>query len=191
MPNYYDPRVSPLNLGTYHMVGLDEFEPQRVNNFEVQIVGLTGLTSVARGVPVTDRASDYITLSVASYGAPQINVQPITVSYGNNKIKFAGLPEFPDSSIVINDYIGINVENILTAWQKLVYNPMTQVVGRASQYKKVAYLIEYDPSGQQARQWQLNGCWPSSLQLGDFNQEGNNVRQLNLTLTYDFCIPLY
>ena len=27
-------------LGTYHMVGKDAFEPQRTNNFELQIVGL-------------------------------------------------------------------------------------------------------------------------------------------------------
>lgn len=186
-----DVRTSPLNLGTYHMVGADEFEPQRVNNFEVQIVGLSGLISVNTGTAITEKASEYITLSVASYGAPQINVQPITVSYGNNKIKFAGLPEFPDSSIVMNDYIGINVENILTAWQRLVYDPKTQKIGRASQYKKTAYLIEYDPEGTQARQWQLNGCWPSALQLGEFNQEGNNVRQVTLTLTYDHCVPLY
>lgn len=182
--------MNPLQLGTYHMAQSNDFEPQRNNNFEVQITGLSGLTTVDKGRAISSNAGNLITLSVASYSAPQINVSPINVSYGNNKIKFAGLPEFPDSSIVLNDYIGIGVEKILSAWQKLVYDPKTQKVGLASEYKKDAYLIEYAPDGTQARQWRLVGCWPSQLQLGDFNQEGNTVRQVTITLTYDYVIPL-
>lgn len=181
---------NPLQLGTYHMVQNSGFEPQRTNNFEVQIVGLSSLRSVDKGNSLPSNAGDLLTLSVASYSAPQINISPITVPYGNNVIKFAGKPEFPDSSITLVDYIGVNIERILSAWQKLVYDPKTQAIGNAVDYKKVAYLIEYDPSGQQARQWQLNGCWPSQLQLGDFNQEGNSVRQLTMTLSYDNTIPL-
>ena len=172
------------------MASSNDYEPQRNNNFEVQITNLSGLTTVDKSQSIASNASDLVTLSVASYAAPQINVSSIPISYGNNKIKFAGVPEFPDSSIVLNDYIGINVEKILTAWQKLVYDPKTQKVGLASKYKKVAYLIEYAPDGTQARQWQLVGCWPSALQLGDFNQEGGSIRQITMTLTYDYCIPL-
>lgn len=183
-------RNNPLQLGTYHMVQNAGFEPQRNNNFEVQIVGLDNLKSVDKGTSMPSNAGELITLSVATYSAPQINISPITVSYGNNKIKFAGTPEFPDSSIVLNDYIGINVERLLSAWQKQVYDPKTQKIGRAVDYKRTAYLIEYDPSGTTARQWQLNGCWLSALQLGEFNQEGNSVRQVTCTLTYDHAIPL-
>lgn len=183
-------RTTPLQLGTYHMVNNSGFEPQRNNNFEVQIIGLDSLRSVDKGKSMPSNASDLITLSVATYSAPQINISPITVAYGNNTVKFAGKPEFPDSSITLNDYIGVNIERILSAWQKLVYNPSTQAVGNAVDYKKTAYLLEYDPSGSQVRQWQLNGCWPSQLQLGEFSQEGNSVRQLSMTLSYDNAIPL-
>lgn len=183
-------RTSPLQLGTYHMVSNTGFEPQRTNNFEVQITELGNLKSVDKGTSMVTNASELITLSVANYAAPQINISPISVAYGNNTVKFAGKPEFPDSSITLNDYIGVNIERILSAWQKLVYNPKEQTIGNAVDYKKTAYLLEYDPSGKQVRQWQLNGCWPSSLQLGDFNQDGNNVRQLSMTLTYDHAIPL-
>lgn len=181
---------NPIQYGTYHMARANDFEPQRTNNFEVQITGLNNLASVDKGRILASNAGDIITLSVASYDAPQINITPITVSYWNNKIKFAGLPEFPDSSIVLNDYIGLNVERILSAWQKLAYNPKTQKIGQATNYKKIAYLIEYAPDGTQARQWQLTGCWLAALQLGSFSQEGNAVRQITATMTYDYAIPL-
>lgn len=178
----------PLRLGTNHMVGNSLYEPQRTNNFEVQIVGLSSLTGID-GTRMPSNAGDVITLSTASYAAPQINISTINVRYGNNAVKYAGVPEFPDSTIVLNDYIGLEVEKILAAWFALAYNPLTEKIGYASEYKKTGYLIEYDPKGATARQWQINGCWISTLNLGDFNQEGGSVRQLNATLVYDNIIP--
>ena len=166
----------PYHMGTYHMANNNTFEPQRNNNFEVQITGLgdDGKT---------------ITLAVDTYSAPSINIEVITVSYGNNKIKFAGTPSFEDSSIALNDFIGQEVERKLSAWQKKVYDYSTQKIGWAKDYKKTGYLIEYDPSGGTPRAWKLVGCWISSLQLGEFAQEGNAVRKVNITLTYDYAIP--
>ena len=181
----------PIQLGTYHMVDNNQYEPQRTNNFEVQITGLDNLTtSGGSSMGTSSRLSEAITLAVGTYGAPQINVSPIIVSYGNNKIKFAGTPEFPESSISLNDYIGVNIERILMAWQRLVYDPKTQKVGKATAYKKLAYLHEFSPDGEIDRQWELHGCWPSSINLGEFNQEGGSVRQISMTMQYDYAVPV-
>lgn len=166
----------PYHMGTYHMANDSNFEPQRNNNFEVQITGLG-----------TDGKA--ITLAVATYAAPSITQTVIEVPYGNNRIKFAGTPAFSDSSIVLNDFIGQEVEKKLSNWQKKSYNYSDQTVGLAKDYKKTCYLIEYDPSGNTPRAWKLIGCWLSGLNLGDFSQEGNSVRQVTATLTYDYAIP--
>lgn len=189
-------KVQPYQLGTYHMANVHEFEPQRTNNFEVQIVGL----------PNTNGRT--ITLAVASYTAPQIEQQVIEVDYGNNKIKFAGKPTFNNSPITLNDFIGQDVEKIISDWQKLAYDYSTQKIGWAYNrdvagnvftdeqgnqvyggYKKTAYLIEYAPDGSCARTWMLVGCWIQSLSLGNYSQEGNAVRQIECTLVYDYAIP--
>ena len=169
----------PYHMGTYHMANKNSFEPQRNNNFEVQIV-----FDAADGID-----SKIITLSVDTFSAPNININVIPVPYGNNKIKFAGTPDFEDSSIQLNDFIGLEVEKKLSDWQKMVYNYSNQKIGLATDYKKTGYLIEYDPAGGNPRAWQLVGCWPSRLQLGEFAQEGNQVRKVSLTLTYDYAIP--
>lgn len=161
--------------GTAHMVSSAGFEPQRNNNFEVQIIGLEGAKKIM--------------LAVASYSAPQININPIVIHYANNSIKYAGKPEFPDSTIVLNDYIGLNIEKVLVDWQKQVYDSETERIGLAVKYKKTAYLIEYSPDGRSYRQWKIYGCWPSQLQLGEFSQDGNALRQITLSLTYDRIVP--
>lgn len=164
-------RNSYKYLGASMLDAAKILEPMRNNNFEVTI------PSLANG--------DNFTLSVASYSAPQINVSTINVSYANSKVKFAGLPEFPDSTIVLNDYISMDTQDTIMAWHDMVYDPLTDEIGYAKDYKKDGILTEYTAKGDFVRQWILQGCWPSQISLGDFNQEGGSVRQITVTLTYD------
>lgn len=171
-----DSAMSAKQLGVFHMAAQNNvYEPLRTNNFEFQITDL--------------EHADNIMFSVASYSAPNLNITPIEVQYGNNSIKYAGKPTFDNSNLTINDFVGIETEEALSNWMKLVYNYDTQEIGFASEYKKECYLIEYNTKGEFVRQWKLIGCWPSTLTLGDFNQDGNAVRQISMTITYDYAIP--
>lgn len=180
-----------LYKGTGHMVHVNAWEPQRNNNFEVVIVGLDSIVTADGKKQTMNSAAERIMLSVDSFSAPNITIGQITTHYANNSIKWAGKPEFPDSSLVINDYIGIKVEQILAAWFRCAYDFKTETIGLASNYKKTAYLIEYAPDGSNARSWKLDGCWLASFQLGDWNQQGNEQRKLTATLVYDRVIPDY
>ena len=175
------------------MVGKDAWEPQRVNNFEVVIEGLDKLVYAGpdKEPHKLGSVAERIMLSVDSFSAPTIEIAQITTQYANNSIKWAGKPEFPNSTLVINDYIGMRVEQLLAAWFKCAYNFETECVGLARNYKKTAYLIEYAPDGSEARTWRLDGCWLASFQLGDWNQAGNEQRKLNATLVYDRVVPDY
>ena len=163
-------------LDAKHMANGYSFEPMRTNNFELQITGA--------GIRNTD-----IMLSVASFTAPNIQQEAIQVHYGNSSVKFAGKPTFADTTITCNDFIGMDVEKALSDWQKQAYNYESGEVGYAHEYKKEAVLIEYDTKGNPKRQWRIIGCWISSLNLGQFSQEGNQVRQIECTFVYDLIIP--
>lgn len=183
-------------LGTYHMVGKDAFEPQRTNNFELQIIGLNRYywfddTATGKGQEnLPENVGQDLTLSINNFTAPNFDITPLEVAYANNKLKFAGVPNFGSGSIDFNDFLGIDTERILMSWFKEAYNVKSQAVGRASNYKRTAFLIEYDPSGESARVWQLNGCWLSSINLGSFAQDSNQVRKISCTFQYDNCYPI-
>lgn len=176
-------------LGTYHMAGNDVYEPQRTNNFEVQLVINEYLERRLKEMGVTDY-SEKFTLSVSSTDSPQMSFSPLTVSRGNNTMKYASRPSFSDSSIVCTDFIGLDTEKVLETWMSLVYNKDTQEVGYASEYKQQAYLIEMTTKGDVRNSWLLKGCWPSSYQPGQLDNENNSLRQISLTLTYDWCVLL-
>ena len=173
------------------MIGDDDYEPQRNNNFEVHIYGLNDLVTIDKGIKIDQSvAEESLTLSAVSVGQINTNVGILTVPYGNTKVKYAGLPEISDSDIVYNDFIGKSTERIIAAWHALVFNPKTEAIGRASVYKQPGILIETAPDGTRARAWQLKGCWPSNVQYGQYDYNGGATRQITMTLTYDIAIPL-
>ena len=186
--------VSDYNLkklGAFHMIGDDDYEPQRSNNFEIHIYGLDNLVTIDQGIKIDSAtAQDCLTLSAVSVGQINTDVGILEVPYGNTKAKFAGLPSVSNSDIVYNDYIGKATERIIAAWHGLVFNPKTEKIGRASDYKKPAILIETAPDGTASRVWQLKGCWPTNVQYGAYDYNNGATRQITMTLAYDIAIPL-
>ena len=180
----------PLKLGAYHMIDRNEWEPQRTNNFEIVFPNLGDLTSIDQGIALPGNASDLLTLSVKSVSYPDTNIDKLTINYGNNSINFAGKPSYGDVTIVVNDFIGIQTERILMAWSKRVYNPKTETVGWAVDYKRDGYLMEYSPDGTVVRRTQLRGCFPGTVSPGEFNNDSNDLREISVTFYVDVAIPL-
>ena len=205
----------PQAVGVRHMFNRTDnynahlFEPMRTNNFELQIFGLgqirsstdnrlsggwaknNSFTSTAGGKSGAMDKGVALTLSTSSFTAPSLDVQQVSVSYGNGKINYAGTPNWGTSSIEFNDFVGLQIEEILTGWWKQAYNPDTELIGWATQYKKTALLLEFDVAGECLQKWKLDGLWLKTLNLGTFNQEGGNTtRKISGTLVYDRAVPL-
>lgn len=162
--------------GTYsHLAeGSTYHEPMRVNNFEISIDKF-------------DTHNENLKLSVANFDAPTVTVPPITISYGNTKIKYAGVPEVSDMPITVIDWIDKNTESALDAWFKLVVDFDQETIGLAKDYKKTASIFLYDTKGTVKNQWDITGCWPTNISYGSFTQDGNDVRRMTMTLAYDKC----
>lgn len=180
--------------GTYHLADNPElYEPQRNNNFELQITGIEDLKKVSKSALDSDagivNGSDLLRLSVDGTSVPSFSQEVIPISFGNNKIKFAGVPTFNDSTLKVVDYIGAGAKDVLLAWQSLSYNARTQKVGLAKDYKKTAYLIEYTPDYQVVRTWKIIGCWISSLEFDEFSYGSNEKKMVNAKITYDYAYP--
>lgn len=172
-------------LGTYYLTDNPKhYEIQRTNNFMFYISGLMGL--VAQGNDyATSNIEDVIKISVSKASVPHFQQGVIKVTRGNNTMKFAGVPEFNEGSLTLNDYIGAGTKEALMAWQNQAYDVRTEKVGLATDYKRDAYLIEYTPDYQIVRTWKLMGCWISSLSEGEYNHESNDKHTIDCTIQYD------
>lgn len=182
------PNVS--QVGAYHLSDNPAlYEVQRSNNFEFVVTGIDNILRVD-----ADEGDDnaYITnaaqtlrFSVVQASIPMFSQEPISIRRGNSVMKAAGVPTFPDGSLVVNDFIGADTKSALMAWQNLSYNVKTERVGKMADYKKTCYLCEYTPDYQLVRTWKMLGCWVSGLQEDDFNMEDGNKKTITATIQYD------
>lgn len=185
-------QVNSNKIGAFHMADQPNlYEPQRNNTFEFIVTGLDGIRKA--GTTDTDNetvtgAQEAIRLSVSSAFVPSFEIDTISIKRGNSTVKYAGTPTFSSGSIQLHDYIGLESQEALYAWQALAYNVRTEKVGLASDYKKTAYILEYTPDYQLVRSWKLIGCWCSSVSEDNFSSDNNGNHMLNATIQYDKAI---
>lgn len=177
-------------IGTYHMAANPNlYEIQRNNNYEffVPSSNLTNLLLPGGDGTLIDSniAREAIRLSNVSCPIPHYSQSSIEIRRGNTSFKFAGVPSYSAGTVTFNDYIGIDTKQVLLAWQALSFNPETEKVGLASDYKKDAYLIEYTPDYQRVRSWILRGCWISNISETDRSNDSNDKCIITCTIEYD------
>lgn len=164
----------PQTLGAMHLSATKKYEIQRTNNFEVQIDGL---------------GSD-ITLLVQSCPLPTISNEAIEVNYGNSKVKVAGKANFDDIEISVLDAIGVDTEMKLWEWRKKVYDPETDKIGFAQDYKKSGRIYQYAPDGTYLRTWKIIGAFPTTMNLGELSYENSDKKTISMTISIDKAIPV-
>jgi len=166
----YDSR----SLGPQHLAADLKWEPQRTNNFQLNIFGLPG------------QGTEMIMLALVSFSLPTISNDPISVKHGNTDVKFAGVTQWQGSnSLQVNDYITTDMSQIISDWRALVYNPVTDAIGWAVEYKKTGEVVEFGPDGTFYRTWHYEGLWPNEVNFGELSHDGNDIRKIEMTIQYD------
>ena len=188
-----------LYKGTNHMGRKIAFEPQRLYNFELQIVGLDKLYTADN--PGTGSYSDEgihfgsaaerILVACSSFSVPDTTFGMIEIPHYNNTTKYAGKVEFGDASLVVEQYLGAFTEQIMTTWARCVYDPRTQNIGYKADYAKDMYVIEYDAKGGTPRVWKMENAWPNVLPGADWDYSSSDRRQMTYTIKCDRCVPDY
>ncbi len=163
--------MSKLHQAFNFMSANVDYEVQRLNHFTVDIMGLLN--------------SEAVTLAVENANIPDTSLTPIELAHGNTKTKVAGQVAVVQQTLLVKDFILLDIENIIYRWHNEVYNYETGQIGWAEFYKKNGQLYLFSPDGEVMRSWSLQGLWPSSITWGDFTYEGGDKRQITLTLEVD------
>ena len=132
-------------------VANNNYEPQRTNNFELAIVGLSNIYAAGcerdnnhgftqAEYKLLQNSGNELTLSIQGAFTPQENISKLEVPYGNSSVKFAGKVEYPDGTITWTDYYHQDMELLLKCWLRSVYNGQNGAVGDATDYKCTAYV---------------------------------------------------
>ncbi len=173
---------TPLEMGTNHMLGIDNYVPLTTNNFEVRVYNMDGTTPTEN--------SDLLTLSTAEVGSIQEEQDSIVVHYGNGLIKFPSKVSFSDVEWTLNCYCTPNVLEALRAWRRQVFDPDTERMGLPSEYMKQVYFIKYDGQGNVRDAIRCPGTWIGALDNGSGNQTGGEIVQVRVPFVISKAIYL-
>ena len=175
---------------TYHL-GTNPFtmDRMRTNSFEFIVTDIDNILKA--GAESTDdnativNAGDVLRFAVQASSIPHFSQEVLTLRRGNEVIKGAGNPSFPDGSLSIVDYVSAEAKEALMAWQSLSYNVRTNKVGLMKNYKKTCYLIERAPDFSFVRKWKIEGAWISAINEDDYDKSSGNDKLVKATVTYD------
>lgn len=190
------------NFGTYHINSdMSNYEVARSNyftfivNFDIPGTTVNNLVKSDFDHQTEATSSDKITngqevikLSVVSSSVPHFTISPISMRRGNSVMKYAGNPEFPEGTLKVQDFVGLNAKSVLMAWQALAYDEVNDLGGRAINYKKNCSLYEYTQDYTEIRHWDLIGCWVSAVSEDEFSMDADGARQLTATIQYDRAV---
>lgn len=182
--------MDKTKFGTYHLASNpNNYEVARDNDFTFVVTGIDNILKA--GYDETDEnaftvnAQNNLEYSVVSASIPNFTQEALTINRGNSTIKFAGKPTFGNGTLVVNDFVGIDTKSYLMAWQRLSYDVVTDTVGKAADYKKTCYLMEYDVSYNLVRTWKLVGCWISAISENEYTTESSGKKTISATIEYD------
>ena len=176
---YWEPVGSDM-LGAKHIAGPGgQFEPQRAHNFEllVSVPGAAGADILMKSVET-------------SFGVSH-NSEPLQLPYMNEYSYIAARPTYAPGPVVYRDFVNMDVYSALERWSTLVYNPLTSLIGYASDYKSMATLSLYDVKGELERAWEIIGIWPQDISPEGPSHVNSDIIRINVTFQFDKAVPMF
>lgn len=170
-----------------HLVEQDGgFEPQRQNNFYVEISDIAG-------------DKDLITLALDTAFAPVVRNEEIALPYGNEVVFAAGRAVPEPGALILRDFIDRDVLSMLINWRREVYDERTGAIGLAADYKKTAYIVLFGPDATAGtpgtfgeRQWELRGVWPMHINpaASGLTMNASGPVTIEMSLRFDKAYPV-
>ena len=161
------------------------FSPQHVNNWTIEIHGLT----INGGSLLTGK--DPLSFCLSRGFLPNVGVDEGAIPFGNETVYYAGRARFEADTIEIRDYVDKDIQGILTDWYARVYRGVKGewgVVGVPKDYKRPADILFSAPDGERTypqRYWALGGVWPVAMNFGKLDMASSEQVQIAVSLRYD------
>lgn len=166
-------------LGAKHIADQSGgFEPQRGHNFELLITPPTGDGTI-------------LLKSVETSLSISHNSEPLPLPYMNETVYIAGRPLYAPGPVVYRDMVNEGTYAILENWYRLVYDPVTSMIGYAADYKSMATLTMYDVKGNWDRSWDIIGIWPQDISQESPSHVNGDIMRINVTFQFDKAVAQF
>jgi hypothetical protein len=145
------------------------FEPKRQNLYIMEIEGIPS----------------YL---IKAANRPSLTFNVTTLDHINVKRKLKGKGEWQDIQITLHDPIVPSGAQAVMEWVRLSHESITGRDGYADFYKKDLDIYMLGPVGDKIEQWKIKGAFINSVNFGALDWATDDVAQIEITLSMDYCI---
>lgn len=135
-----------------------------------------------------------LTKQVMDIKRPSVNFNPITIDVYNSKVYLQGKPEWQETTINFRDDAGGNVSRLIAEQIQKQFDFLEQASAvSGANYKFVMRFQVLDGGNGVAQpnvleEWQMYGCFISSVDYGDLNYGTNDPATIAMNVKFDNAI---
>jgi hypothetical protein len=160
------------NLLDPNEIMFTNFEPKMSNRFIMYV----------EGIPA------YL---IKAANRPEIVNNKVTIDHINVKRHVKGRSEWSDISITLYDPIVPSATQAVMEWVRLHHESVTGRNGYSDFYKKDITFNALGPVGDKVEEWTLKGAFITTAKFSDMDYTGEDLSEVELTLSYDYAILQY
>lgn len=123
--------------------------------------------------------------------APSFTDNEIKLDHINSYRKIRGKREWNTIDLTLYDPINPSGAQNVMEWARLGYESVTGRAGYSDFYKKDVTLNQLGPVGDIVGEWIIKGAFITDANFGSFDWSSDEVAEISLTLSMDYCILNY
>lgn len=153
----------------------------RTNLFQVQISN-----------PVNPTADLVLPFRARGTSLPTSTLGMIEVPYMGRKIKVAGVKQYEDWNVTIQEDEDFLIRDALEEWSNVINSPETNVRGTGTSninaYKSTGIVQSLSQTGVVLRTYKFIGMFPTVVAAIDLDWENESIGTTQVTFAYDYFI---
>ena len=141
-----------------------------------------------------DKATTELTKQVVDIKRPNVNFNPITIDVYNSKVFLQGKPEWQETTINLRDDASGAVSKLVGQQIQKQFDFLEQASAASGINYKFSLQFDMLDGGNGTstptilEQWELDGCFLSSVDYGDMNYSTNDPVQIALNIKFDNAV---
>lgn len=151
-----------------HIAGALGGDPQRTNNFGVEILAL----------PSTE-------FWVSGVAFPVYQTKTEQIRQGNLFKKYVTGISYSDISLALYAVVDRDVQAEIESWWRRITPDSGQTIRAATNYKEEGTMFWMDGAAGNLKTWRLIGIFPSEVNFGQGNAQGGSAVEIQITLSVD------
>ena len=141
-----------------------------------------------------DTATTELTKQVVDIKRPNVTFTPITIDVYNSKVFLQGKPEWQETTINLRDDASGAVSKLVGQQIQKQFDFLEQASAASGINYKFSLQFDMLDGGNGTstptilEQWELDGCFLSSVDYGDMNYSTNDPVQIALNIKFDNAV---